>query len=102
MKRDPDGLVSQVAAFIGAEPGPDLLEDIVQATSISSMRANAGQFTPQAKMGHFSSVAGFFATGEETGQAQLSAELSARYQERLSALLSHAEARWLDGGSIAG
>lgn len=101
MKRHPDAVVSDVAEFIGAETGPELLDDVVRATSISSMRANAEQFAPLRKAGHFSSVAGFFAAGEQNGQAHLGEPLAARYRERLSALLWPADARWLDGGSRA-
>lgn len=98
MKRNLNQVVGQVAATIEAHAAPEFLNRVVDAASISSMRSNADQFAPLANATHFSSKKNFFATGEERGHAQLAPHLKARYEERLSKLLSPAEARWLDEG----
>ena len=98
MKRDLDKVVSHVASAIQANAAPELLQNVVQAASISSMRAKADQFTPLANANYFSSSEKFFAAGEELGHSQLPQHLKVRYEKRLSELLSPAEAIWLKGG----
>lgn len=100
MKRDLNKVVSQVASAIQAHAAPKFLDNVVRAASISSMRSKADQFTPLANANHFSWSEKFFAAGEERGHSQLPQHLKVRYEERLSELLSPAEANWLkEGGS---
>lgn len=98
LKRDLHKVVSNVASEIHAHAAPKFLENVVRAASISSMRSNADQFTPLAKANHFTSSEKFFAAGEERGHSHLPQNLKVRYEERLSELLSPAEANWLNGG----
>jgi hypothetical protein len=98
MKRDLKKVVSHVASAIQAHAAPKFLENVVRAASISSMRSKADQFAPLANANHFSSSEKFFAAGEERGHSQLPQHLKARYEERLSELLSPTEANWLKGG----
>lgn len=98
MKRDLASVVRRVAEFIEAETDSEILSDVVQAASFSSMRANAGQFVPLANASHFSSTEGFFAAGEERGNEQLAHDLKERYEERLLQLLARDKAQWLQFG----
>ena len=101
MKRDLHKVVSNLALEVHVQATPKLLEDVVRAASISSMRSNADQFTPLAKANHFKSSEKFFAAGEERGHSHLPQKLKVRYEDRLSNLLSPAEANWLNsGGSL--
>ena len=98
MKRDLHEVVRHVASAIQVHAAPGFLENVVRAASIASMRSKADQFTPLANANHFTSSENFFAAGEERGHSQLPRHLRVRYEERLSELLSPAEANWLNGG----
>lgn len=101
MKRDLNKVVGHVASAIQADAAPGFLEDVALAASISSMRSKADQFTPLANSNHFASSEQFFAAGEEQGHSQLPQHIQVRYEERLSELLSPADANWLNGGGRA-
>lgn len=69
MKQDLKSVVSRLAATLQVHAEQEFLDELVQAASISSMRARAEQFAPLANAKHFSSSEKFFASGEELGHA---------------------------------
>lgn len=102
MLRDLDGTVSTIARHVGIDHSPELLATIVNAATFDSMKANADRFTPSAGQGFWNRDAGFFdSASSNKWEGQLTQDDLARYDVRISALLSPEERSWLEWGAAA-
>ncbi|SMX36933.1 sulfotransferase domain-containing protein [Maliponia aquimaris] len=100
MLRDLRGAVTRIAAHAGIDTPGDLLEDIVQAATFDSMKANAHRFTPSAGQEFWQSDAGFFDSATSNKwEGQLSADDLAAYDARMCELLGPDERKWLEWGT---
>ncbi len=102
MLRDLDGAVATIARHVGIDHPPELLAAIVNAATFESMKANADRFTPSAGQGFWNRDAGFFdSASSNKWEGQLTQDDLARYDVRISALLSPEERSWLEWGAAA-
>jgi aryl sulfotransferase len=103
MLADLPSAVAAIAAHVGIDHPPALMERIVKAATFDSMKANAARFAPSAGQGFWHSDAGFFdsaGSGKWSGRFN-DAQLAA-YDARMATLLDTEARRWLEQGSDAG
>lgn len=100
MLRDLSGAVTRIAAHVRIDTPPDLLEEIVQAATFDSMKANAHRFTPSAGQEFWKNDAGFFdSASSNKWEGQLTEADLAAYDARMSDLLGAEDRRWLEWGT---
>ena len=102
MLRDLDATVAKIALHVGIDHPPELLLAIVEAATFESMKANANRFTPSAGQGFWNKDAGFFdSASSNKWEGQLTHDDLARYDARISSLLTPQERSWLEWGAPA-
>lgn len=99
MGRDLGGAVAKVAAHVGIDHPPPLMEAIAEAATFASMKANAARFTPSAGQGMWKANSGFFASASSNKwEGVLTEGDLAAYDAAISAVLTPAERAWLEWG----
>lgn len=100
MLNDGRGAVEQLARAIGINDA-SVIDRVAEATSFSSMKANADNYAPVAGTGYWKSDASFFDSGSSRKwEGELSDEELERFRVRLEELVPDAEARrWLEYGN---
>ncbi len=103
LSRDLPGQVARLAGIMGAEVEPELIAEIVQAASFGSMKDNARRLaqTPGFESA-FRDYAQFFSSGTSNKwEGKLTADDMARYDARISAMVSEDVRLWLEQGRSA-
>jgi len=101
MLRDGRRAVEQLADAAGIEADASLIDRVAEATSFSSMKANALEFAPVAGTNFWKSDAAFFdSASSRKWEGQLTAEDLALYDRRMSELAPDRRVRdWLENGT---
>jgi aryl sulfotransferase len=99
MLRDLPGGVAKVAAHVGIDHPPDLMEAIAEAATFDSMKANADRFAPSAGQGFWKADTGFFDSAtSRKWEGVLTEDDLAAYDATMDAALSAEERAWLEWG----
>jgi aryl sulfotransferase len=100
LSRDLSGQVARIAKIMGTKVEPELIDDIAQAASFGSMKDNARRASQQPGFtSGFQDYAQFFSSGTSNKwEGKLTAEDMARYDARLSEMVTPAERVWLEQG----
>jgi len=99
MRKDPHDAIRQIADHLGISVSRETVDRIAEATSFSSMKANADRFAPHAADGILHDAAAFFDSGESNKFAgKISVVQLAEFEAALNRRLSPMSARWLLNG----
>lgn len=96
---DLPGQLARLASTLGMERSPERLQELASAASFANMKAQAGELAPNAGVGLWHSVEGFFHRGV-SGQWRdvVDDEVLARYWERVHELVEPDLAAWAHHG----
>jgi aryl sulfotransferase len=100
MRRDLAGTVARIAAFIGLQPGPGRLAEVVREAGFARMKENAALFGPSQGSDFWRDDRGFFdsaSSGKWEGRLG-PAELTA-YDRAMEAALTPEARAWLEQGA---
>lgn len=101
MTRDLPGTLRHLVKALEIDADDALIEDVVEATRIDTMRADAAKYAPVGGTGFWNSDAAFFATGGiGNWRGQLNEAQVARYDALIAELIPDRKARlWLEDGN---
>lgn len=99
MTRDLPGTFAQLAALLGIEHAPDVMEQLVRTARFDTMKAEAQRFAPGGGTGFYKSDAAFFESGT-SGKwvGVLTEEQVAAYDALMDGYLKPSEREWLEFG----
>ncbi len=101
MTRDLNGAVQKVAKHIGVSHPPEVMDKLVEAARFDSMKKNADRFAIAQGRGVWRDDAGFFDSATSNKwEGILTEEDLAAYDSAIDTLLSPAQRRWLEFGSV--
>jgi len=97
---DRAGAIRQLTAALQINADDVLQKEVVQATGLTAMRANAGRYAPMAGTGHWISDQAFFHSGGSgKWQGHLDQAQLDLYANRIGELIPDSAARqWLEQG----
>jgi len=99
MTADPAAVLNRLADILDLIIAPDLLEEILQASSFNHMKANAERFVPGAGMNIWHKESNFFNKGAgRQWEGVITEENLAAYDARMAELLPTEDVAWLEGG----
>ncbi|WP_299926754.1 sulfotransferase domain-containing protein [uncultured Pelagimonas sp.] len=99
MQRDLAAVFAKIAAHIGVQHPPHVMDTLVDAARFEKMRANADRFVPSAGRGFWKSDTGFFNNASSNKwEGVLNAEDLAAYDAKISQLLTPSDRHWLEWG----
>jgi aryl sulfotransferase len=99
MTADPAAALNRLADILDLIIAPDLLEEILQASSFNHMKANAERFVPGAGMNIWHKESNFFNKGAgRQWEGVITEENLAAYDARMAELLPTEDVAWLEGG----
>lgn len=101
MTRDLSGQIKRIAAHVGVEHPPALMEKLAEAATFKSMKANADRFALAQGRGVWRNDAGFFDSATSNKwEGVLTQEDVAAYDAAISKLISPEERKWLEWGAL--
>lgn len=102
LSRDLPGQVARIANILGTEIAPEMIDDIAEAASFGSMKENARRASQQPGFkSAFQDYAQFFSSGTSNKwEGKLTADDMARYDARLSEMVTPADRAWLEHGQV--
>ncbi len=102
MQRDLYAAVHQIAQHISITHSPALMDELTDAASFESMKANAERFAVSAREGFWHNDADFFDSGTSgKWRGVLTDTDLAAYEARMAALLTKDERDWLEHGGTS-
>lgn len=101
LKRDLEGEMKRVAAFLDIDVPEELWPQLVRAATFSEMKADAANFAPEADHGLWKDTAAFFNKGEnEQWRSALSEKSQQRYEQLTRERYDHDMLAWMERGSL--
>jgi aryl sulfotransferase len=102
LRRDLAGEMQKIAGALGVEVAPELLPKLADAASFENMKRNADRFAPGAKRGAWHETERFFHQARQGGwRDELSQEVLAKFDTKLTELVGPELAQWWQNGSAA-
>lgn len=100
MTRDLPGTFAKVAALLGIEHAPDVMDHLIQAATFDNMRAHAARFAPAGGKGFMKSDTEFFHSGTSSKwDGNLTDQEIRAYDAMMDAYLSPEDRAWLEYGA---
>ncbi len=100
MTRDLPGTFAKVAALIGTDHPPHLMEQLISVATFGHMQANPERYAPAGGKGFFASDAAFFQSGSfGKWEGHLNASELAAYNSVMEKNLSSEARAWLEFGT---